>query len=152
MRHARHERRKAAPLLRFRGGQRQRAHGASVKRAEERNDVLALGVIAGQLEGALDRLRAGVAVVNFVGSGHGRDLRQALRQCDHVLVIKIRPRHVDQLGRLLLNGGDDVGMAMAGRGHGDAGGEIIELVAVDVSDDDAAATLGHQRIGAGIRR
>ena len=111
-----------------------------------------LGVISGQLEGALDGLSARVAVVDLVRAGHGRDLRQALGECDHALVIKICARHVNQLARLLLHGGDHVGMAVAGRGHGDAGGEVVELVAVDVGDDDAASALGHERIGAGIGR
>ncbi len=150
--YARHQRRKAAPLLWFRGGQRQRAHRPSMKRAEERDDVLAFGVIARQLERALDCLRARVAIVKLVRARHGSDLRQVLSERDQILVIKICARHVDQLARLLLNGGDHIGMAVPGRGHGDAGGEVIELVAVHVGDDDAAATLGHQRVGACIRR
>jgi hypothetical protein len=36
--------------------------------------------------------------------------------------------------------------------HGDAGGEIEELIAVDVGDDDAASALGHQRIRTGVGR
>ncbi len=35
---------------------------------------------------------------------------------------------------------------MAGRSHGDAGGEIKELIAVHIFNDDAASTLGDQRI------
>ena len=136
----------------FEAGQRERAHGASVERAEEGNHVLPLGVIAGQLERGFHRFRAGVAVVNPVRSGHGRDLRQPLGQRDHALVIKIRARHVDQFARLLLNGGHHIGMAVSGRGHGDAGGEIEKFVAVHVRNHDAAALLGHQRVGAGVRR
>ena len=152
MRHARNQRRKPAPLLRLRRGQRQRAHGASVKRAEERDDVLTLGVIARQLQRALNRLRAGVAVVNLVRPRHGRNLRQPRRQIHHVLVIKIRARHVDQFARLLLNGGDHIGMAVAGRSHGNAGGKIKKLVAIDIGHHDAAAALGHQRIRTRIGR
>ena len=55
-----------------------------------------------------------------------------------------------QLGGLLLNGGDDLGMAVAGGGYGDAGGEVEELVAIHVLDHDAASALGDQRIGAGV--
>jgi hypothetical protein len=69
-----------------------------------------------------------------------------------LLVIEIRARHVDEFGGLFLDGGDHVGMAVAGRGHGDAGREVVELVAIDVGDDDAAAALGHQRVGAGVGR
>ena len=59
---------------------------------------------------------------------------------------------MDQFGGLLLDGGDHIGMAVAGGGHGDAGGEIEKLVAVDVFDHDAAAALGDQRIRAGVGR
>ena len=47
---------KRAPLLRLRGRQRQRAHGASVKSPVESDHRLPPGVIAGQLEGGFDRL------------------------------------------------------------------------------------------------
>ena len=152
MGHARNQRRETALLLRLGRGQRERAHGASVERAEEGDHVLPLGVIARQLQRALDRFGAGVAVVNAMRPGHRRNLRQARGQRDHALVVKIRARHVDQFGRLLLNGGDHVGMAMAGRSHGDAGGKIEELVAVNVGNDDAASALGDQRIRAGVGR
>ena len=122
------------------------------KRAEEGDHVLALGVVAGQLERGFDRLGAGVAVVNAVRPGHGRDFRQPLGQRDHAFVVEIGARHVDQFARLLLDGGDHIGMAMSGRGHGDAGGEIEEFVAVHVRDHDAAALFGHQRVRAGIGR
>ena len=45
-----------------------------MKRAEERDDVLPLGVIARQLQGALDGFGTRVAVVDLVRSRHGRDL------------------------------------------------------------------------------
>ncbi len=132
VRHAWHQRSKTSLLLRLRGGQRKRAHGAAMERAEERDHVLPFGVIARKFQRGLDRLRARIAVINPMRSRHGSNLRQALRQLHHVLVIKIRARHVDQFARLLLDGGDHFGMAMPGRSHGDAGGEIQELVAVDV--------------------
>ena len=59
---------------------------------------------------------------------------------------------MDQFAGLLLNGGDHIRMAVAGGSHGNAGGEIEELVAIHVGDDNAAALLGHQRIGAGVGR
>ena len=150
--YARHARAEAPLLLRLGGGQRERAHGASVERAEKCDDVLPLGVIAGQFQRGFHRLRPRIAVVNLVRTRHGRDLRQPLGQRNHALVVKIRSRHVDQFARLLLNGGDHVGMAMPGRSNGDAGGEVEEFVAVHVRDHDAAAALGYQRVGACIRR
>ena len=152
VRHARHERRETALLLRLGGGQRERAHGASVEGAQKGDHLLALGVIARQFQRALDRLRAGVAVVDLVRPGHGSDLRQPLGERHHALVVKVGARHVDQFARLLLNGGDDLGMAVTGGGHGDAGGEIEEFVAVHVFDDDAAAALGDHRVGTRVGR
>ena len=72
-----HERRKAAALLRLRRGERERAHGASVEGSEEGDDVLAAGVIAGDFQSALDGFGAGVAVVEAMRAGHGRDGRRA---------------------------------------------------------------------------
>ena len=67
------QRGEAALLLGLGAGKRERAHGAAVEAAEEGDDVLASGVIAGDLEGALDGLGTGVAVVELVGAGHGGD-------------------------------------------------------------------------------
>ncbi len=41
---------------------------------------------------------------------------------------------------------------MAGRGHGDARGEIKELVAVYILNNNPAPALGNQRIGTRIGR
>ena len=48
--HAGNEGSEAALLLRLRAGQRERAHGAAVEGAEEADDVLPPGVVAGQLQ------------------------------------------------------------------------------------------------------
>ena len=57
---------------------------------------------------------------------------------------------MNQFGGLLLNGRNDLGMAMAGGDHGDARREVEKLVAVNVFNANAAAALGHQRIRARI--
>ena len=123
-----------------------------MKRAEECDRMLALGVIPRQLQRALNRLRSRISVVETVGPGHRRNLRQPLRQLHHALVVEIRSRHVDQFARLLLNGGDHIRMAMASRSHSNAGGKIKKLVAVHVSDDDAASALGDHRVRTRVRR
>ncbi len=120
--------------------------------AVEGDDALAFGVVARQLHGGLDGFSTGVAVEDANGAGHGRDLLQTLGQGDHVFVIEVGARHVDQLGGLLLNGGHHLRMAVSGGGHGDAGGEVQKLVAIDVFDDHAASAFHDQRIGAGVRR
>ncbi len=53
---------------------------------------------------------------------------------------------VDQLAGLVLDRGDDVGMAMAGRGDGDTGVEVEKEVAVDVLDRASLAPNRHDRI------
>ena len=57
---------------------------------------------------------------------------------------------MNQLRGLLLDGRDHFGVAMAGRNHGNARGEVEKLVAVHIFHADAAAALGHQRIRARI--
>ena len=123
-----------------------------MERAVEGDDVLPLGVIAGELERGLDGLGTGVAVVDAMRAGHGSDLRQPLGEHRHLFVVEVGARHVDQLRGLLLDGGDDLGVAVPGRRHRDPGGEVEELVAVDVFDDDTPAALGDHRIRAGVRR
>ena len=118
----------------------------------EADDVLASGVVASELQGALDGLSAGVAVVEAVRSGHRRDGGEARGERRHLVVVEVRAGHVDQLGRLILDGLHDFGMAVAGRGDGDAGGEVEELVAVDVFDSATAAAFDDQRITAGVAR
>ena len=48
--------------------------------------------------------------------------------------------------RLALDGGHDVGMAVAGGGHGDAGREVEEPVAVHVHHDLPDGVVDHQRV------
>ena len=152
VRHTRNQRTKAPLLLRLRGRQRYRSHRASVKRAQERDHVLPLGVVARQLERAFHGLGARVAVVNLVRPLHGRDLRQPLRQRHHALVVEIGARHVDQLARLLLNRGDDFRMAVSGRGHGNSRREVQKLVAIHVFHDHASAAFRHHGIRTRVRR
>src|SRR5579872_1862419 len=150
MRHARHQREKAAALLHLGGGKGERAHGASVECTVESNDPLALGMVARQLHGRLHRFSAGIAVVDLYWTGHGSDLLQTLRQCDQAFVVEIRARHTDQLARLFLDGGDNFRMAMPGGDHGNSRGEIQKLIAVNILHSHSAAARGHQRIRTGV--
>jgi len=56
--------------------------------------------------------------------------------------------HVLDLNSHLLDGLDDLRMAVAGGRHGDAGVQVEEEVAVDVLDDRARAAAGHEGIRA----
>jgi len=46
---------------------------------------------------------------DLVRSRHGHNLREALGQRHHALVVEVGARHVNQFARLLLNGGDHFG-------------------------------------------
>src|SRR5271156_6926681 len=59
---------------------------------------------------------------------------------------------MNQLRGLLLNRRDHLGMAMSGRGNRDSGGEVEELVAIDILHAKTAAALGDHRIRTLIAR
>ena len=150
MRYPGNQRGKTPPLLRLGSGEGESAHGAPVEGSEEGDHLLAAGMVPGQLQGALDGFRSGVSIVKAMGSGHGRNGRQAFGKGHHVFVIKVGSGDVDQLRGLLLDGGDDLGMAMPGRNNGDAGGKVQEFVSIDIFNAQAQAALGHHGIGAGV--
>ncbi len=101
-----HHREEVLALAAAAAGERQRPHGAPVECAVERDELLAAGVIAGQLDGGLDGLGAGVAEVDLRGHAAGRQGGQLLGQVHHVLVVEVGARHVDQAGGLALDGFD----------------------------------------------
>ena len=137
-------------MLGLGSSQRKSTHGAPVESSKEGNHVLPAGVVPGKLQRALDGLRPGIPVVEAVRSGHGRNGREPLGKGHHVLVIKIGAGDVDQLGGLLLDGGDYFGMAVTGGNDGNAGGKVQELISVHIFNPHAAAALGHHGIGTGV--
>src|SRR6185437_8948853 len=121
-----------------------------MKSTEKSDNVLPPSVIPCDLHGAFDRLRAGIAEVKFVRTGHGRNVREAFRQLDHALVIEIRTRHMNQFRRLILDGLYHLRMTMAGRANSDARSEIEKFVAIDVFHPNATSSFGDHRIGTRI--
>ena len=85
-----HERGETSLLLWLRCSQRERAHRSTMECAEEGNDVLATCVIARELECALDRFGAGVAIEELVWSRHGGNGRKLFGEVGQGLVIEIR--------------------------------------------------------------
>ena len=79
-------------------------------------------------------------------SRHWSHGRKPLGKIGERRVKEVRAGDVDQLRGLLLDGRNHFGMAMAGRSHGDTGGEVEKLVAVHVFHAESAAALRHQRI------
>ena len=112
--------------------------------------MLPPGVIPRQLQRALDRLGAGVAIEKAMRSRHRRNRRELLGKVGQRLIVKIRPGNMNQFRRLLLNRSNHFGMTMAGGSHGDAGSEINEFVSVHIFDAHAASAFCHQRIGTRI--
>ena len=109
-------------------------------------------VVARQLDRRLDRLGAGIAEERPVRAGHRRDRRQLLAEPHLQLVVEVGAGHVQELACLLDDRRDDVGMRVAGGGHGDARRAIEEDVAVDVLDERAFAPGDDQRVVARVRR
>ena len=110
-----------------------------MKGAEEGDGPRTARVPAGQLQAGFQRFGAAVGEEDALARLAGRHLGQPLRQVDLRLVVEIGARHVQQLAGLVLDGGDDLRMAVPGARHGDAGREVEEEIAVHVLDDRAAA-------------
>ena len=144
---ARQHRPETGVVLGLGGRQRNGAVGAAVEGAQEGDQVLAPGGEAGQLDGALDRLGAGVAQEDPALLLHRRDAGQLGARLGVDREVEVGAV-VDQLAGLLLDRAHDVGVAVAGGGHGDAGVEVEEQVAVDVLDHAALGPNRHHRVRA----
>ena len=138
-------------LARLGAGQRERAHGAPVKGTIEGDEPGALGVPAGQLDGRLDGFRAAVAQEDLLGLIARDDGAELLHEFDLRVVTECAAPQVEEIGGLVLDGGDDFGMAVTGGANGDAGGEVEKTVTVEVFDDAAAGPSGGQGIVMHVR-
>src|SRR5688572_30666643 len=121
-----------------------------MKAAEEGNELIATGVIAGHLDGGFDGLGAGVSEIHAARIVTGSEAGEAFREVDHVLVIEVRAGHVNQLRGLALDGIDDLRMTVAGGDHGDAGVSIEKAIAIDIDDYGSLAAVDHQRVRARV--
>src|SRR5690606_26264014 len=109
-----------------------------VEGALEHDNVRAPGRLPGQLDRRLDRLRAAVGEEERV-KWRGYDGPQLLDEPQHRRVKDDVGLPVQQAGGLLLHGGDDARVAVAGVRHADAGGEVEVALARLVVE---AAALG----------
>ena len=128
-------------------GQRHRQVGPAVVRVVEDDDRGAAGVGAGDLDGVLHRLGAGVEQRRLLLVVAGGDPRQRLAHGDVALVGRDHEAGVREALDLLVHRGDDALGGVADVDHGDAGAEVDEGVAVDVDDDGAAGRLHEDRQG-----
>ena len=145
---ARQERPEAIVVLGLGGGEADRAIGATVEGAEEREQVRAAGVVPGELDRGLDRLRAGVPEEDAGRPADRRDPRHLGRGLGVDRKVEVRGAEVDELGRLALDRGDDAGVGVAGGRDRDPRREVQEQVAVDVLDRRAAPADGDDRVRA----
>ena len=140
----------AGPLAGLAGGERQAADRAAVEGAEEGDGVGPAGVVAGQLEGGLDGLGAGVAE-EHAGVGHRGQRGEPLADLGVGREVEVARAVVQDVVDLGVDGRVDGRVAVAGGGDGDAGVEVEEAVAVDVLDDAAPRPPHDERVDAGER-
>ena len=133
------------------GGERQRQVGAAVVAVIERDHAAAAGMPPGDLDRGLDRLGPGAEQGGALVEIARRQRVQRLRERDIFLVGCDGEADMGEI--LHLPGGDagDLGHGMTQRHHRDSGGEIDELVAVDVPQDRAAGLLDIDRQHGGDR-
>ena len=139
----------ALPLHRLARGEGHRAHRSSMKCPEEGDDLLPLGPEPRELDRGLDRFRPGIGEEDpwaASATPDGRHLREPLRELRDRPGVEVRRTHVEELSRLLADGGDDPRMAMARRADGDARGEVEEAVPVGVGHHHPRGLLDHQGI------
>jgi hypothetical protein len=118
-----------------------------VERAEEGDHVRPLRGETGQLDRGLDDLGSGIAEVDPQPSRDRGDPGKLAADLGIDRQVEVRGAEMDQLGRLLLDRGHDLGMRMAGRGDRDPGREVEEEVAVDVLDRQAVTADRDDRVG-----
>ena len=146
----RHHRKKSLLLNAFAAGQGERSHGPAMERPKESDKLAAAGMVAGHLESRFHRFGPRIAEVNPFPGVSRHERRKFFGERDHIFVIEVGARHVDQLGGLFLNSLNHLGMAMSGGRDGDSGIEIEETIPIDILNDGSAAASNHQRIGTGI--
>ena len=139
------ERPEAGALLHLRVGERQGPHGSAVEATVEGDDPGPVGVVAGELDRAFDRLGAGVGQEDARPLVERRDGRKPLHELEVARLEEVSGGDVDEPIRLLLDGSHHRGMRVPGRADRDAGGEIektLPSTSVTVMPAPDSATRG----------
>ena len=120
-----------------------------MERAGEYDDVRALRERLGDLDRVLIRLGAAVREIRaLLRAAHGCDLAELLREA-HIALVRHDVEHaVEIFIRLLLDGRDDLGMAVPDVEDADAADPVEEMVAVEILDDRALRALHHDGVAA----
>ena len=117
-----------------------------MKRPIERNDRRSARGEAGELQRALDRLRARVGEKHALRTRAWRESSQPLAQRGHRLVIEIGAADMEKARRGVHNCRDNGGMRVTGGRDGDSGHEVEVAIAVDILDHRAGAPGDDERI------
>src|SRR5437867_4149600 len=113
-----------------------------MKAAEESDEFFASRRVHCQLQRSFDSFRAAVGKMRLRRSRNRNNFIEFLGQLRHLPIVEISSAHMNQLRGLFLNRGDDFGMTVSGRTHGDAGVAIEKKIAVNVLDPDARGAFG----------
>ena len=128
---------------------RHRHQRAAVERAGEHDDVRALRERLCNLDGILVGLGAAVREIGFLlAAAHRCNLRELFGERDIAFMRHDVEHAVEIFLGLLLDGRNDLGMAMADVQHADAADPVEEMVAVEVFDDGTFGALHDDRIAA----
>jgi len=122
-----------------------------MKCSNESHKLAPAGMVSRQFDRRFHRFGSGVPEVDPAGPSARDQHGEFLRQHDHVFIVKIGPGHVNQARGLILNGFNDLWMAMPGRHHRNSGREIQEAIAVWIKYDSALAVIGDQGVGSCVR-
>ena len=127
------------------GGQAHAHQRAAVEGALEAHDGRAAGVVAGDLDGVLGRLRAGVHQQRLVRAGARVAGDQPPADLEERLVLRDRVALVQVLLGLLLDRRDDALRRVAAVQHADAADEVDVLAPFDVGEPRAVRVLHEDR-------
>ena len=130
-------------------GERHREQRPAVEGVVERHDRGTPRRLARDLHRVLDGLGAGVGEHRLLREVPGRERVQPFGELDVRLVRGDVEAGVRVQLELPLRGRDHLGRGVADVQDGDAGGQVDQPVAVDVLDDRAGGSRGHDRVDVG---
>ena len=120
---------------------------AAVVGVAEHDDGGPAGRRAGDLDGVLDGLGAGGEQCRLLRVVAGGQAVQRSGDVDEALVLGDQEAGVGEALGLLADPAHYGGVGRADAGDSDAGGEVDDVVAVDVDEDAAAGALDEDRHG-----
>jgi hypothetical protein len=143
--HLRGKRTEAVLVGHLLGRERHAHERPTVERVAEGDDGLALGRIASDLYGVLDRLGPRVREHRLLRIGRGHDPVQRFGKLDVALVHRDVKALVEELVDLVVDRLHDARVRSSDVEHAETSGEIHETIAVDVDDGRLGARVHEYR-------